>query len=219
MKQEFKNLIQGKTIKKDILEELTYRDMDNLNNVYSFMLFTGYLKIKKQLSNKVYELVIPNKEVYDIFEISSKKYFQDYTKDRKEEFVRTLKENDVLKANETLNDILFNAISFYDDYEAFYHGFLIGLFTGYKVEPNKESSMGRFDIAILSNNPFDVNIIIKCKKSIERKDLKNDSQKACNQIVEKRYIEGLQVRGYECVKGYGISFFEKSCYICAVKMI
>lgn len=219
MKQEFEILIQGKSIKKDILEELTYREMDNPNNIYSFMLFTGYLKIKKQLSSKVYELVIPNKEVYDIFEISFKKYFQDYTKDRKKEFVRTLKENDVLKANKILNDILFNAISFYDDYEAFYHGFLIGLFTGYKLELNKESGMGRFDIAILSNNPFDVNIIIECKKSKERKDLKNDSQKACNQIVEKRYIEGLQIRGYERVKEYGISFFEKSCYISAVKMI
>lgn len=49
--------------------------MDNPNNIYSFMLFTGYLKIKKQLSSKVYKLVILNKEVYDIFEISFKKYF------------------------------------------------------------------------------------------------------------------------------------------------
>lgn len=46
MKQEFESLIQGKEIEKEIKLELTYREMDNIDNIYSFLLFTEYLKIK-----------------------------------------------------------------------------------------------------------------------------------------------------------------------------
>ena len=57
MKEEFEELINGKSIIKKIAPELTYREMnfksskDMNDNVYSFLLFTGYLKIKE----KVYE--------------------------------------------------------------------------------------------------------------------------------------------------------------------
>ena len=42
---EFELLMQGKTLVKEIKPELTYRDMDNINHIYSFLLMTGYLKI------------------------------------------------------------------------------------------------------------------------------------------------------------------------------
>lgn len=45
MKEDFDKLIQGRSITKKILHELTYREMDDINNIYSFLLFTGYLKI------------------------------------------------------------------------------------------------------------------------------------------------------------------------------
>ena len=47
--EEFEQLIQGKSLTKYIKPELTYREMDNINNIYSFLLLTGYLKIKEDL--------------------------------------------------------------------------------------------------------------------------------------------------------------------------
>lgn len=61
MKDDFEMLVQGKSITKTIMPELTYRDMDRISNIYSFLLFTGYLKIKRKMSMDIYELVIPNK--------------------------------------------------------------------------------------------------------------------------------------------------------------
>ena len=40
--EEFEQLIQGKSLEKYIKPELTYREMDNINNIYSFLLLTGY---------------------------------------------------------------------------------------------------------------------------------------------------------------------------------
>ena len=47
--EEFEQLIQGQSLTKYIKPELTYREMDNINNIYSFLLLTGYLKIKEDL--------------------------------------------------------------------------------------------------------------------------------------------------------------------------
>jgi hypothetical protein len=220
MKEEFQTLINKESIIKTIKPELTYREMDDINNIYSFLLFTGYLKVKNQVYDtngepvyNTYELIIPNKEVEIIYKQQFESYFQDYTKDKKEILLNAFKQEDVLKANHLLNDILFNSISYYDNYESFYHGFLIGLFSDYKVRSNQESGEGRFDVAILSNSPFEINIILECKHSKKRKDLKKDSQEASQQIIEKKYKEGLENDGYDNVKGYGISFYKKACYI------
>lgn len=224
MKQTFEALVQGHAVTEHIAEELTYREMDDTENIYSFMLFTGYLKIKESVCGTdgeplpgMYRLVIPNKEVQIIFENQFQKYFSDYVRDKKGLLLDDLKEGRVNQANLLLNDILFNSVSFYDNYEAFYHGFMTGLFAGYSVESNMESGEGRFDIAVLSPNPFGTNVVIECKKSKERKDLKTDSRNAAQQIIEKKYIEGLHARGYDIVRGYGIAFYEKGCYITAAE--
>lgn len=70
--------------------------MDEQDNIYSFMLFTGYLRIKKQISYRKYELVIPNKEVLTIFKDSFMKYFNYYIKDRKKDFINALKSENVI---------------------------------------------------------------------------------------------------------------------------
>ena len=44
MKSEFEELIKDKSIVKHIKQDLTYRDMDDIQNIYSFMLMTGYLR-------------------------------------------------------------------------------------------------------------------------------------------------------------------------------
>ena len=65
MRQEFEILSSGGYIEKPLKESLTYREMDQINNVYSFLLYTGYLKAINCVDeeNSVYRLMIPNKEI------------------------------------------------------------------------------------------------------------------------------------------------------------
>ena len=39
------------------------------------------------------------------------------------------------------------------------------------------------------------------------------AEKACEQIKNQKYIEGLYADGYEDIIGYGIAFHKKSCVI------
>ena len=146
--------------------------MDHINNIYSFLLLTGYLRVIEDLGENKYKLVIPNKEVYEIYKQSFMSYFEDYTFVRKEDLYQCLVREDVDQANEILGDILSRSISYFDNQESFYHGFLVGLFSGKKIKSNREAMHGRFDLCILPIND-----------------------------------------GYLHVKGYGISFYKKYCYI------
>ncbi len=224
MKEEFERLINGQSIIKKIVPELTYREMDfhsiqTMNdNVYSFLLFTGYLKIKSKVDNDhpyTYELVIPNKEVKYIYEDIFMKWFDSYQRKRDLSFIEALIQEDVMKANRLLQDVLQQSISYYDNYENFYHGFMVGFLkaNGYKVQSNRESGEGRFDIAVLPYSILDTALIIECKHSTGIKELRKDSAKAIEQIIRQKYIEGLIEEGYEHVIGYGISFYKKQCII------
>lgn len=224
MKEEFEKLINDQSIIKKIVPELTYREMDfhsiqTMNdNVYSFLLFTGYLKIKSKVDNDhpyTYELVIPNKEVKYIYEDIFMKWFDSYQRKRDLSFIEALIQEDVMKANRLLQDVLQQSISYYDNYENFYHGFMVGFLkaNGYKVQSNRESGEGRFDIAVLPYSILDTALIIECKHSSSIKELRKDSAKASEQIIRQKYIEGLIEEGYEHVIGYGISFYKKQCII------
>ena len=227
MKEEFEELINGKSIIKKITPELTYREMnfksskDMNDNVYSFLLFTGYLKIKEkvyennELVEDTYKLVIPNKEVKKIYENIFIKWFREYQNERDSNFIDALIQEDVTKANSILQDVLLQSISYYDNYESFYHGFMVGFLNadGYEVKSNRESGEGRFDLAVLPYSILNTAIVIECKHSDSIKELRKDSKEASNQIIEKRYIEGLRDEGYENVIGYGISFYKKQCII------
>ena len=211
--EDFEQLIQGKFLTKYIKPELTYREMDNINNIYSFLLLTGYLKIKEDLGENKYKLIIPNKEVYEIYKQTFMSYFEDYTFVRKEDLYQSLVKGDVDHANEILGDILSRSISYFDNEESFYHGFLLGLFSGKKIKSNREAMHGRFDLCILPKQIFQTALILECKHSKSVKDLISDASEGAQQIIDNKYEEEIINEGYLHVKGYGISFYKKYCYI------
>lgn len=211
--EEFEQLIQGKSLEKYIKPELTYREMDNINNIYSFLLLTGYLKVIEDLGEDKYKLVIPNKEVYEIYKQSFMSYFEDYTFVRKEDLYQCLIKEDVDQANEILGDILSRSISYFDNQESFYHGFLVGLFSGKKIKSNREAMHGRFDLCILPKQIFQTALILECKHSKSVKELVSDAKEGVKQIIDNKYEDEIINDGYLHVKGYGISFYKKYCYI------
>lgn len=217
LRKEFDVLMSGQSLIKYIKPELTYREMDNINNIYSFLLLTGYLKVIKDRGENQYELVIPNKEVYEIYKQSFMSYFEDYTTSKKNELYQELVDGDAKKVNLLLNDILLRSISYFDNQESFYHGFLVGLLNDYEVVSNRESGNGRFDVCVLPENILGTVVLIECKHSISEDDLIDDAKEGARQIVEKKYLEEHRFKKYENAVGYGISFYKKQCYVVKVE--
>ena len=216
LRQEFESLMNGHALTKYIRPELTYREMDNINNIYSFLLLTGYLRVIEDLGENKYRLVIPNKEVYEIYKQTFMAYFEDYTTSRKNELYQELIQGDTEKVNLLLNDILLRSISYFDNQESFYHGFLVGLLNGYEVMSNKEAEHGRFDVCVLPDSILGTVVLIECKHSISEDDLIDDAREVGQQIIDQKYLEERRFKKYENVVGYGISFYKKQCYV--VKM-
>lgn len=217
LRKEFDVLMSGQSLIKYIKPELTYREMDNINNIYSFLLLTGYLKVIKDRGENQYELVIPNKEVYEIYKQSFMSYFEDYTTSKKNELYQELVDGDAKKVNLLLNDILLRSISYFDNQESFYHGFLVGLLNDYEVVSNRESGNGRFDVCVLPENILGTVVLIECKHSISEDDLIDDAKEGARQIVEQKYLEEHKFKKYENAIGYGISFYKKQCYVVKVE--
>ena len=217
LRKEFDVLMSGQSLIKYIKPELTYREMDNINNIYSFLLLTGYLKAIKDRGENQYELIIPNKEVYEIYKQSFMSYSEDYTTSRKGELYQELVDGDAKKVNLLLNDILLRSISYFDNQESFYHGFLVGLLNDYEVVSNRESGNGRFDVCVLPENILGTVVLIECKHSISEDDLIDDAKEGASQIIEQKYLEEHKYKKYENAIGYGISFYKKQCFVVKVR--
>lgn len=213
LRNEFEQLMNGQSIIKDIKAELTYREMDNINNIYSFLLLAGYLKAINDLGDHRYELVIPNREVYEIYRQSFMSYFRDYASARKNTLYQELISGNEASVNEVLNDILMRSISYYDNQESFYHEFLVGLLNDHEVISNREAGDGRFDLCILPDSILGTVIIIECKHSLSDDDLIEDAVDGAKQIADRNYFGEKRFKKYAHAVGYGISFNKKQCYV------
>ena len=78
---------------------------------------------------------------------------------------------------------------------------------------NREAMHGRFDLCILPKQIFQTALVLECKHSKSVKDLISDASEGAQQIIDNKYEEEIINDGYLHVKGYGISFYKKYCYI------
>lgn len=113
---------------------------------------------------------------------------------RKNELYKELVDGDAKKVNLLLNDILLRSISYFDNQESFYHGFLVGLLNDYEVVSNKESGNGRFDVCVLPENILGTVVLIECKHSISEDDLIDDAKEGARQIVEKNILKNIDLK-------------------------
>ena len=218
MREEFDVLASGGMIEKPIKDDLTYREMDQINNVYSFLLYTGYLKVVSCVNEeeKRYRLMIPNKEIKRVYVSIFREWFDEQVKNNGATFVEALKQKDISGATELLNTVLFQSISYFDYDEKFYHGLLLGMMSEYQVVSNQESGLGRSDITLLPISRLSRGVLLELKVAKREEDLQKLAEQACKQIIDMKYIEGLERKGYKDIIGYGIAFYKKSCVIAAV---
>ena len=211
-------------VEKDVVSELTYDEIDkSIENLWSVLFTTGYLTHKGCTESGKYRLVIPNKEVRNLFVKKIREWFSDVSRnDGKtlEEFCSAFVDKDSEKIEQIFGDYLWNTISIRDTAvakekkENFYHGILLGLL-GYKsnwlIKSNAESGIGYSDILVeVPTNR--TGIVIEIKYA-EDGDLDAACEKALKQIEEKDYVAKLKQDGMKNFIKYGVACFKKICKV------
>jgi hypothetical protein len=235
-KDEIERLIAGEAIEKVIRQDLTYDEIENsIDNIWSVLFTTGYLtkigEVKLPDSESyAYMLVIPNKEVREVFVLQIQEWFKAVVANDND--TMKLLSKAILDKDETilarqLNIVMGRMISILDTKapddmkENFYHGLLLGLLRGsnpdWLIKSNRESGDGFSDILIKPENP-DLGIVIEVKYAKEFKKLDAACDAAMAQIKQKRYDETLRDEGRCDILAYGISFCRKRCRVAGEKL-
>ena len=226
-KNEIERLVAGEVIKKEIHQELTYKDMYNsIDNIWSILFTTGYLTQRGKPERKSFYLAIPNMEIREIFIEQIMDFFKENIKkngDTVNAFCNALQKGEAEEVEKRFSDYLRKTISIRDTFvkkskkENFYHGILLGLL-GYKdtwiISSNEESGDGYSDILVRSEDE-EIGIVIEVKYA-ENGKLEEACQEALQQIERKGYQEELQEEGIEHILKYGIACYKKRCKIMLV---
>ena len=229
-RDEIEQLIAGNPIEKRIRLELTYDEIDNsMDNLWSVLFTTGYLTQVGKAVDGVYRLVIPNKEVREVFVFQIQEWFrQTIVEDTKpmQELCQAFLDGDAEKIQKHLTQILGRMISILDtkardeQKENFYHGLLLGLLRSERdwlIRSNVEAGDGFCDILIEPEDP-DAGMIIELKYAATFRELDSACEKAMQQIRDRRYDEALRNDGRENILAYGIAFCKKRCKVVCEKL-
>ena len=224
-KNEIERLIAGETIEKSIRMELTYDEIDNsIDNLWSILFTTGYLTQKGKSKGGIYQLLIPNKEVREVYIIQIQEWFKNTVlNDTKpvKKLLKAFEEGDAKQIEKDLTKILGTTISILDtkarkeEKEIFYYGILLGLLrceSEWLIQSNVESGDGFVDILVEPEDP-DAGMIMELKYAQNFQDLEKSCNKAMDQIHDRRYDERLRNEGRNDILAYGIAFCKKKCKV------
>ena len=235
-RDEIEKLVAGGFVEKQLRLDLTYDEIDNtIDNLWSVLFTTGYLTKAGEVrmpdsGSYAYKLVIPNKEVREVFVLQIQEWFKAVVAkddDTMKLLSRAILDKDEKQIARQLNIVMSRMISILDTKasdemkENFYHGLLIGLLRGsnpgWLIKSNRESGDGFSDILIEPEDP-DAGIVIEVKYAKEMKNLDAACEAAMTQINEKRYDEALCDEGRCDILAYGIAFCRKRCKVVGVKV-
>jgi hypothetical protein len=229
-RDEIERLVSGETIEKQVSLELTYDEIDTIiDNLWSVLFTTGYLTQTGMTESGAYKLVIPNKQVREVYKLQIQEWFKRTVMSNTEQlknFWKAFDGGDTKAVENYLNRTLSNSISVFDtkardeEKESSYHTILVGLLVGnadWLVKSNVEAGDGFADI-IVETEDFDAGIIIELKYSKTFSGMDKACEKAITQIKEKRYDEYLKNDDRHDIMIYGIAFCKKKCKVIAHKI-
>ena len=229
LRAELEELLAGGEIEREVDSYITFEPNSfRPTDVWSFLLFTGYLKLSRPIENREGKLwgflSIPNREVRVAFtslvetwcrsKFSSNENlavmlsaFVDGDEEIFEEFFsrmvrETLSFNDVSKTNA----------------EAFYHAFVVGLLVNlestHKVRSNRESGYGRYDVMLIPKDPArHAGVVVEFKTVSKKQTPEEALAAACEQIEEKKYVAELQAYSCKRITKWAIAFRGKEVFL------
>ena len=207
-------LFEGKEIKKEISPFFTFEELSKFDGIWQLMVYNGYLKISKKLSNDEYMIKIPNYEIQTFFKkgfidkfLVSGNYFNP--------MMDALLDGDIEEFERRLQNIFLVNTSFYDlkgekVYHSLFLGMLIWLRDKYEVKSNGERGHGRYDAMLIPLDKVKLAYVFEFKVSKTIKGLTAKAEEALEQIKEKQYDAGLKEKGISKIYRIGIAFKGKN---------
>ena len=222
-KGEIERLIAGESVRKPINQELTYGELySSIDNLWSVLFTTGYLTQRGKKSEGLCEMVIPNREIRDLFVKQIQEWFKEEARtdvSKLGRFCAAFPAGDASTIQELLGGYLWKSISIRDTAvrakrkENFYHGILLGLLqyeSNWDIASSVESGDGYSDILLWTEQG--VGVVIEIKYA-EHGNLEKSCQDALKQIEEKKYDDVLRKDGIQKIIRYGIAFYKKNCKV------
>ena len=224
--KELQGLVQGKPVESPVLENIIYADIHtNRDTLFMMLMTTGYLKPVEVWKNRTgrdwVRLMVPNMEVRLAYEAEILNHIvpsQGETLLR--DMLRSMTDGDAEGFRENLSDLLRDFVSYHDTAaqpESFYHGLVLGLAVlldgEYRVESNRESGYGRFDIAFFPLKDGAPGVILELKAAKSEEAMEEKAKEALRQIGEKAYLAELARQGVKETWKYGISFHGKKVWL------
>lgn len=222
-RNEIEQLIAGNAIEKTLRLDLTYDEIDNsIENLWSVLFTTGYLTQAGMREDGAYRLVLPNREICEVFKLQIQEWFKKSIFSNAEQltaFWKAFEEGNTDGVEMYLNRIMSNSISVFDiktgeeKKEISYHNLLVGILTGnadWLVKSNVEAGEGFADIIVETEDP-NAGIVVELKYTKDYDEMEQACRAALDQINDRRYQEYLLNDGRKDITLYGIAFCKKRC--------
>ncbi|MDE7212410.1 MAG: ATP-binding protein, partial [Lachnospiraceae bacterium] len=240
MKQVIEDLLEGKSFRVQLDEQIVFNQIDEDENaVWSLFMASGYLKATKvepvledQTELPYYTLTLTNREVLAMLKRMVRGWFdKGSAKAYYNEFIHALLNDNVRKMNTFMNKVALCTFSSFDagkrpsgtaEPERFYHGFVLGMVVNladrYRVRSNRESGYGRYDVMLEPMDKKGKAFIFEFKVLDPDEDestLEETVKNAHRQIEERKYETELVAAGIapERIRKYGFAFEGKRCLI------
>ena len=217
---DLQSLMDGGSVFKQLREGVVYANIgDRIDDLYSILLMTGYLKcvgLMEKLYGEEAELRIPNKEIRSLF---GREILENFIAAGSDSRLGRMLDamvsghGDIFES--VLSGIVRNNVSYHDaaNGESFYHGMMLGFCVLLKdthiVQSNRESGYGRFDLALIPTDRRYYGVILEFKRAADEAQLEEKALEALAQIEELSYIAEFEQRQIEKVWKYGIAFCGK----------
>jgi hypothetical protein len=217
--QELKTLIEGGTIERHVDEHVVLRDLTS-NNLWSFLLFSGYLKAEAvrwdEWGQCFATLKLPNQEVALIWRTTFQQWLSTGL-GQLEPLHQALLTGDAPAVQELLTQLLLYHVSTWDlkktQDEAFYHAFVLGLLVTlektHRVQSNREVGRGRADVQLAPKQIGLPGVILEFKKQVKGRTLAGMAEEALKQTATLNYTLELERLGVTPIYCFGIAFAGK----------
>lgn len=219
VKEKLELILEGQPITALINENTVFSDLDGDGEaVWGLLLFAGYLTVirsKQQGIKSECVLIPPNREVASLYPDIIASWFSGKMGEQQYHWLfKSLTEGDMDVFLEILQKFLRESLSYFDmsgaQPEKFYHGLVLGLMVGlsktYRVQSNKESGFGRYDILLIPKDLQKLGLIIEFKVAKMDKTLQETAEAALAQINACQYETELQQQGVQRILKIGLGF-------------
>lgn len=208
------NIFNGKNSIQQIDISSEMNNMQDSQEIWQLMLFSGYLTIDKKIDEQTYSLKLPNYEVKSFFKGKFLDYNYKENKGLFKKMINALLLKDITKYAEILQKILLNSMSYHDGAkeEKFYHNLILGMLlyldNEYSIKSNIEEGYGRTDVLMFPLNKLQPGFIFEFKvaEKGDDKSMERAANDALNQIKYKKYGIEMEQHKIKKILYLGIAF-------------